>query len=447
MARITRQAVLKWAALVALGGASAASSAQSLVEMAELAQNYDAPWLSSRAALDAAEHKGAQAKSGLLPTVGAQAGASYTNLQVHPRIPGLKENMPQQTAGINASQPLYRPANLITYQQGQRNVELARAQLDAATQDLLVRVSQAYFDVLAAQDTLATVQAQKRAVQEQLEFAQRNFDIGAATITDTREAQARRDLVDAQEIAAANDLQVKQLALEQVVGKSPLRPQPLAQPVQLPAVQPASVAPWVEQAENDQPLVRQARIAMDMAEMETRKAETGHLPTVDLQASYGVQRNPEGTATIPIGNRIHQGQVGVTLNMPLFAGFAVQNRVKETLSLEEKARADLDNARRQSAQAARSAFFGVQSGLGQVKALEAAVASSQSALEANQLGYQVGVRINVDVLNAQSQLYQAQRDLAQARYNVLMGQLKLRQAAGQLQVQDIHNLNQLIAKP
>lgn len=435
------------AALLSMGLASAPASAQSLVEMVELAQGFDAPWLSSRAALDAAEHKGAQAKSGLLPSVGAQAGANYTRTEVHPNIPGMLNSAHQQSAAIQASQPLFRPANAIAYRQGQRNVELARAQLDAATQDLLVRVSQGYFDVLAAQDTLTTVQAQKRAVGEQLEFAQRNFDIGAATITDTREAQARHDLVDAQEIAATNDLQVKRLALEQLVGKSPLQPQPLAQPVQLPALQPASVAPWVEQAENEQPLVRQARLALDMAELETRKAETGHLPTVDLQASYGVQRNPDGTSTIPIKNRIHQGQVGVTLNMPLFAGFAVQNRVKETLSLEEKARADLDNARRQSAQAARQAFYGVQSGTGQVKALEAAVASSQSALEANQLGYQVGVRINVDVLNAQSQLYQAQRDLAQARYNVLVGQLKLRQAAGQLQMQDIHSLNQLIAKP
>lgn len=343
---ITRQAVWKWALVAVMGGAAGASSAQSLVEMAEVAQGYDAQWLSSRAALDAAEHKGAQAKSGLLPTLGAQAGATYTNLQVHPHLAAIKENMAQQTLGVNASQPLYRPANVITYRQGQRNVELGRAQLHAATQDLLVRVSQAYFDVLGAQDTLHTVQAQKRAVQEQLEFAKRNFEIGTSTITDTREAEARRDLTDAQEIAALNDLQVKRLALEQIVGRSPLSPQPLAQPVQLPPLLPSTVNTWVEQAENEQPMVRQARLALDVAELETRKAETGHLPTVDLQASYGIQRNPDGTATIPIGNRINQAQVGVAVTVPLFAGFAVQNRVKETLSLEEKSRADLENARR-----------------------------------------------------------------------------------------------------
>ena len=138
--------------------------------------------------------------------------------------------------------------------------------------------------------------------------------------------------------------------------------------------------------------------------------------------------------------------VGVSFNMPLFAGYAIQNRVKETLALEEKARSDLDGARRAVSQFTRSAFFGVQSGQGQVKALEAAEASSQSALEANQLGYQVGVRINIDVLNAQSQLYQTKRELAQARYNVLLGTLKLRQATGTLTEADVQRIDALLAK-
>lgn len=134
----------------------------------------------------------------------------------------------------------------------------------------------------------------------------------------------------------------------------------------------------------------------------------------------------------------------MVLNVPLFAGFAVQNRVKETISLEEKARADLQEAQRNIAQATRTAFYGVESGYAQVQALEAAVTSSQSALEANQIGYEVGVRINIDVLNAQSQWYQAQKDLAQARYNHLLGQLQLRQAAGSLSLQDVQAINALL---
>ena len=418
------------------------AQAQSLSELAALARSYDAPWQAARAQLDAAGSRAEQARAGLLPSAGLSAGASYARTDVN--RPSVELNAPTQQASLNASQPLYRPANRITFEQGQRGVDIARAQLDTASQDLLVRVSQAYFDVLAAQDTLAFVKAQKSAVTEQRAFAQRNFEIGTATVTDSREAQARFDLVAAQEIAAENDLLVKRLALDQLVGRAGTVPLPLAQPVQLPALAPAEVTAWVRSAEELQPQVRQAAIALDVARLETRKAETGHLPTVDLQAGYAVSRNPRGTVTAPhLSSRSTNASVGVALNLPLFAGFAVQNRVKETLSLEEKATADLDNARRTVAQSARAAFYGVQSGRGQVAALQAAEASSQSALEANQLGYQVGVRINIDVLNAQSQLFQTRRDLAQARYNVLMGSLRLRQAAGTLSDDDLRNLDAL----
>ena len=237
------------------------------------------------------------------------------------------------------------------------------------------------------------------------------------------------------------------LALDQLVGATGAQPRPLAQPVQLPPVQPASVAHWVLTAQDQHPGVRQAALALDVARLETRKAETGHRPTIDLQASYAIQRNPNGTVTTPnVNTRTNNASVGLALNLPLFAGFAVQNRVKETLALEQKAEADLETVRRTVAQATRSAYFGVQSGIGQAKALEAAEQSSQSALDANKLGYQVGVRINIDVLNAQSQLFQTKRDLAVARYNVLLGQLKLRQAAGTLTLDDVSALNALLAK-
>lgn len=425
---------------------TAPAQAQSLSELVELARGYDAPWQAAKAQFDATGSRAEQARAGLLPSVGLTGGASYARTDV--TRPPVDLSAPSQSAGLQASQPLYRPANRITFEQGQRSLDLAQAQLDAAGQDLLVRVSQAYFDVLAAQDALTVVQAQKAAVSEQLAFAKRNFELGNATITDSHEAQARYDLVSAQEIATGNELQVKRLALDQTVGRPATTPRPLALPVQLPPVLPADVNAWVRTAEELQPQVRQATVALDVARLETKKAETGHLPTVDLQAGYSVQRNPNGTPTVPnIHSRVKQATVGVALNMPLFAGFAVQNRIKETLSLEDKALADLDNARRSVAQATRAAYFGVQSGISQVKALEAAEASSQSALDANRLGYQVGVRINIDVLNAQSQLFQTRRDLAQARYNVLLGSLKLRQAAGTLTADDVQAVDALLAKP
>ena len=424
---------------------SAPAQAQSLMALIDSARSYDAPWQSAKAQLDAATSRAAQARAGLLPSAGLSAGLARGQTSVS--APPIDRSLTTQTVGINASQPLYRPANRITLQQGLRGIEVAQAQLDGVMQDLLVRVSQGYFDVLAAQDTLAFVQAQKAAVSEQLAAAKRNFEVGTSTVTDSREAQARYDLVVAQEIAAENDLRVKKLALDQLVGQTGTQPVPLALPLQLPTVQPSDVAAWVQQAQDGQPLVRQARIALDVAQLETQKAATGHLPTVDLQVGYNVQRSPNGTLSAPgINSRTNSASVGVALNLPLFAGFAVQNRIKETLALEDKARADLENLRRSAAQNTRAAFFGVQSGQGQVKALEAAEASSQSALDANKLGYQVGVRINIDVLNAQSQLYQTKRDLAQARYNVLLGTLKLRQAAGTLADTDVQAIDALLAK-
>ena len=431
---------------LALGTALVApAQAQSLVELLNAARGYDAPWQSAKAQLDASIARADQARAGLLPSAALSYGVARTNTDVS--APPIAVSMTTHNLGINAAQPLFRPANRITLQQGLRGVDVAQAQLDAATQDLLVRVSQGYFDVLAAQDTLTFVLAQKAAVSEQLAAAKRNFEVGTSTITDTREAQARYDLVTAQEVAADNDLRVKKLALDQLVGQAGTQPLPLALPLPLPALEPADVSVWVQQAQTDQPLVRQAAIALDVARLETEKAQTGHLPTVDLQAGYSVQRSPDGTMTLPgINSRVKNASIGVALNLPLFAGFAVQNRVKETLALEDKARADLDDLRRTIAQNTRAAFYGVQSGQGQVKALEAAELSSQSALEANQLGYQVGVRINIDVLNAQSQLYQTKRDLAQARYNVLLGTLKLRQAAGTLTEADVQAIDALLIK-
>ena len=431
---------------LALGAALCApAQAQSLLELVKSARTYDTAWQSARAQLDAAARKADQARAGLLPSAALTWGLTRSNVELSK--PRIENTGTVQTVGINASQPLYRPANRITLEQGQRGVDVAQAQLDAATQDLLVRVSQAYFDVLAAQDTLTFVQAQKAAVSEQLAAAKRNFEVGTTTVTDSREAQARYDLVIAQEIAAENDLRVKSLALDQLVGITGTKPLPLALPVQLPSVVPDNLTTWVDTARDQQPGVRQAAIALDIARLETKKAETGHLPTVDLQAGYNVTRNLHGTITSPgVTARSNAASVGVALNLPLFAGFAVQNRVKETLALETKAEADLETARRNVAQATRAAFYGVQSGQVQVQALQAAEASSQSALDANRLGYQVGVRINIDVLNAQSQLYQTKRDLAQARYNVLLGGLKLRQAAGTLSQQDIEAVNALLAK-
>jgi outer membrane protein len=429
---------------LALGAIYTPAQAESLLELYEMARANDAAWQSAKSQHEANLARAAQAKAGILPAAGLSA--SHVRSHVENNNPVVERGFTTQNATISASQPLYRPANFATYRQGKRQAELAQFQLTQASQELIIRVSQAYFDVLAAQDTLTFVRAQKAAVAEQLASAKRNFEVGTSTITDTREAQARYDLVLAQEIAAENELRVRKLALDTVVGRPEIRPNPLPVPLNVPPPQPADPEAWVQQAEAASPAILQAKTNVEIAELEVDKARAGHKPTLDLTANYGVTRNRNGSASSPLESKPESGNVGVLFNLPLFAGFATQNRVRETLALEDRARSDLENARRTVAQTVRTAYFGVVSGQGQVRALEAAEASSQSALDANRLGYQVGVRINIDVLNAQSQLFQTKRDLAQARYNVLLGHLKLRQANGTLQPEDLARLNTLLAK-
>jgi len=421
------------------------AQAQSLVDLYESARAFDAGYLSARLQYDANLARADQALANILPTAGLAAGVTRTDFQTS-LLPTLSRPFSAENATLSASQPLYRPGNWAAYEQGKKQVYLAQAQLDTAEQDLIVRTSQAYFDALASQDSLTFVKAQKAAVAEQLASAQRNFEVGTATITDSREAQARYDLVIAQEIAAENDLRVKKLALDQLVGKTGTQPLGLAAPLVLPTVVPVEANAWVLQSETVHPSILQARNNFDIAELEVTKAEAGHKPTLDLVASYGGTRNPNGTFTTTANSNTTTTTVGLSFNVPLFAGFATQNRIRETLSLSDKARTDLEGARRSVALSTRTAFFGLVSGQGQVKALEAAELSSQSALDANKLGYQVGVRINIDVLNSQSQLFQTKRDLARARYDVLIGGLRLRQANGTLKREDLLAINGLLVK-
>jgi outer membrane protein len=443
------------AAALALGAVPFAQ-AQSLQELYDTARGYDATYLAARAVADSAQAKADQAHALRRPSVSATVGVNRSTSETTASGTTTADLTTRAaSANLNAAQSLFNRANDATISQADLGVDAAKADLEIAEQELIVRVAQFYFDVLAAQDALTTAQANKKAISEQLASAKRNFEVGTTTITDTREAQARFDLATAQEIFAENDLLTKRIALDQLVGRTGVQPKQLAVPVVLPPVLPADVNAWVAQTETA-PNVRKARIGYDVAQLETSKARAGHLPTAGLSASYGRGRsNPVGsqlsqTTGQPVGvdywGNSTQTSIGVQVNIPLFAGFSVQNRVKETLSLEEQSRNILEAARRSVAQATRQTFFGVQSQQARVKALEAAESSNQLALEATQLGYKVGVRVNLDVLNAQTQLFNARSELAKARYDVLVNSLRLRQAAGQLRPEDLAALNALLVK-
>jgi len=436
--------------LLALAGAFAGSArAQSLQELYDAARGYDATYLASRALLDSAQYRVEQARSLQRPSVGLQVQATRSNSDT-PYSGTLHSGSTSQAAALSASQTLYNRANGATIGQAEKTYDVARADFESAEQDLIVRVSQAYFDVLAAQDTLSTTRTSKAAIAEQLASAKRNFEVGTATITDTREAQARFDLATAQEIAADNDLRTKGIALDQLVGRNGIAPKGLLVPVVLPPA-PGVVDEWVLRAQGEHPTIRKARLGLEIAQLETEKARAGNLPVVTLSGSYArnhasVSADTRGSPPFSDSGNGSSSSIGVTMTLPLYAGGSIQNRIKETIALEDKSRNDLEAASRGIAQGTRQLYFAVQSGQAQVKALEAAESSTQLALEATQLGYKVGVRVNLDVLNAQTQLFTTQRDLAKARYDVLVGGLRLRQAAGVLKPDDVAALNQLLAR-
>ena len=428
---------------VALAAAAALPArAQNLVALYEAARAFDAGYQSAQYQFEATVAKSEQARAGTLYKIDLTATASIGAIDGN--ASKKQSGYDGQSATLNASQPLYSPGNQIAFEQSKRQIDVEEQKLLSAEQDLIMKLSTAYFDVLASQDSLAYLLAQKAAVTEQLASAKRNFEVGTATITDTREAEARFDLVVAQEIAGRNDLQVKKLALDQLVGKTNSAPLPVKLPLQLPPVMPGDVAAWVQKSEEMHPAVRQSRLAFEVAQMEAKKAQAATLPTLDLTGNLNMANN-NGTASSDASSRTTTAAVGLSFKMPLFSGYAIENRIKEALALEEKARTDLEAVKRSVAQASRAAFFGLLSGQGQVKALQAAEASSQSALDANKLGYQVGVRINIDVLNSQSQLFDTKAKLAKARYDVLLGGLKLHQASGILKAEDLKQVNTLLA--
>jgi outer membrane protein len=430
--------------LLALALASSGASALDLLQAYRDALQYDSQFASARLQRDAGRERQVQGRAALLPQAGFNATVAKVNGEGSSNASGIptpfKLDYTDQRYVLQLKQPLYNLGSFIAYDQSKLQVAAGEVQFEQSRIDLTLRVAQAYFEMLTAQDAIAFIQAQKVAIAEQLESAKRNFEVGTATITDTHEAQARFDLAQAQEIAALNDLEVKRHQLSLLTGQTPALLRGLSPSVKLASPEPATVEQWVVNAEAGNIGVVAQGLATEIAKLDIRRASAGHLPTVDAVASYTDSKS--AFLSSPFSSKVTN--IGVQLNIPIFSGYATSSQVTQAIALEEKARADLDTARRSAAQGARTAFLGVQSGLSQVRALEAAERSSQLALEANKLGYEVGVRINIDVLNAQQQLYSTRRDLAKARYDTLVAGLKLKAAAGALSEADLAEINALL---
>jgi len=342
------------------------------------------------------------------------------------------------------TQPLYRPQNFAQYNQGELQARQAESQFGLAGQDLILRVAQAYFDLLAAEDTLALVRAQKTAISEQLAQARRNFEVGTATITDTHEAQARYDLSTAQEISALNDREARRRALQQLTGKEYATLKALRSDIKLSPPNPNIMQSWVDLAEKQSFPVLIQEAVTEISSLEAKRNSAAHLPTLDLVGGYSYT-NQTGSQFTGIGSDITNASFGVQLALPIYAGGGLNSREREAAANYQRSRQDLENARRSAALAARQAYLSVISGQAQVSALRQALVSSNSALDSNKLGYEVGVRINIDVLNAQQQVFLTQQNLAQAIYNTVIGHLQLKASAGSLRDEDVEEINRVLA--
>lgn len=443
------------ALLLAGGSAPALAAAADLLAMTRDALLNDPTYASARFNQQATAEAEPQARANLLPNLSASVAEQANRIDFRTNGGAAAEQAgyaPFERTfnawgpALNLSVPLYNAQYWDGLSQAKLIVKQSEAQLEQARVDLLVRVAQAYFDVLAAQDALQALRENKKAVSEQLAQAKREFELGTKTIVDTHEAKARYDQIDAQEQVALGDLQIRQAALRAIVGHDPGELAGLRDSVRLEPPRPNDADTWAHDAEQSNYSVLAARAGSEIARYGLQSARDAYLPQLNVTGSIQYTRSDNGSLYIPINTNITSSVLGVTLTVPVFTGGAIQSKVRQAHALDDRAAEDLEFARRSAALAARQAYTGVNYGLAQVQALESAEVSARIQLDSTVVGYHVGVRINLDVLNANTQLFNTQRDLKRARYDFLVNGLKLKAAAGVLQDDDVLAVNAMLQR-
>jgi outer membrane protein len=433
---------------LAIFGLPMGANALDLAQAWQLALNNDPTYQAARASYRASMQKLPQAMAGLLPGV----NGSLTGAYIESRATGpLNQvfNSGRSAWTLALTQPVFDWSALQTYEQSKMVVAGAEIQLQLAYQDLMLRVSQAYFEVLARQDTLEALKAEQRSIGEQLAASKRRFELGDATVTDALEAQARFDLISANIIGLENELRNAEDSLARIIGRQPMSSSLFALPygVDLPPPQPSQLNPWSEQARSANLDVVRSQIQTRITEYDIQIAKAGHYPTVNITASS--TSNTVGNSQIRpfYSGRTIDNSVALTLSVPIYSGGRVSANVVEKAELQQKSVYDLEAVRRRAVQLSREYYNGVQAGLARIRGLQAAEKSSLASLRANMTGYQIGVRINLDVLDAQRQLFATKRDLANARYQTLVTSLRLRANSGVLSEVDLMTVNKLLKAP
>lgn len=464
-----RMKQLSTALLLAALSLALPSHGESLLDIYELALENDALLKSQEAQYLANIEQENIARSPLLPQVNVGYGytdtvAKSTSQQIlgfsQLGVPTVGEGFNKsdtETKGydVSLSQTLFNLSAWFTYKSGQAFSQQAEAELEANTQDLIVRVVEAYFGVLRAQDNLSAAQAQERAFERQLEQSQQRFEVGLIAITDVYEAEAARDLSQVQRIVEENNVAVAQERLSVLTGQSHGELFRLSEEFGIKIPEPADRAAWVDFALENNARLAASRYAEESARQGANAGKAGHAPTVtatyqysDTETSGSRIADPAPIFLVDPQSEQTRESIGVRVDWPLFSGGRISATRRQSEQRYLAAKESRINLQRSTITAARSLHMTVVSDVSRVNARQQAIKSTQSALDATEAGYEVGTRNIVDVLNAQNKVFSAERDYSNSRYDFIINSLKLKQNAGTLSPEDISSLdNNLVAPP
>lgn len=434
-----RVAVKLFASTALLLG-STVTHAEDLLEIYRSAQESDPQLLAAEAGNQAAQEVRAQSRAALLPQVNLVAGVNQNSIDVLESNTGPTFDETYTSNGYTVSlvQTIYHHEYYVQLRQADARIAQANAQYESAKQGLILRVASAYFNLLGAQDSLASAEATKRAIAQQLRQTQQRFDVGLSAITDVHEAQAAYDSAVAAELAAQSQLDNARENLREIIGREPAALAILKEDMPLPPPEPADIQQWVDNAQQQNLSLLAAEAAARAAEEELNRRRAGHYPTLDLVGSHNYNDSTDYT----FGSEQVTNTIGLQLNVPIYSGGLTTAQTREARALYTQAQEAHEQQRRATVREARSAYLGVTTGISQVQARKQALASAQTALEATQAGFEVGTRTIVDVLDAQRIRDTAQSDYLRARYDYLLATLQLKQAAGSLSEADIVVINE-----
>ncbi len=427
--------------------------AQDLSETYELALQNDPILKQAKANQLANGESRPQSIARLLPNIAANSLESRDwlgNEKYHGRTNHLDDDSdyrgPSQdywifAFNIKLTQPLFHWDDWIQLSQSDNQIAKAEADYQAVQQKLMVRTTEAYFNVLSAQDTAELILTEKQSISRQLDQAKQRFEVGINTITDVYEAQAGYDEAIAKELEAVHDLENKKEALREIIGDNEVQLNSLGSTLPLLKPEPANIADWSNSAETNNFNIISAFNKAEFSRKSIDVQRAGHLPQLDMVASYSVSDDNSTS-----GFRGNTQAIGVQLNVPLYEGGAVNSRTRQASYQYEAAKENLIAVKRAVKREVKDAYNGVLSNIGRVEALKAAVTSAESALEASEVGFEVGTRTMVEVLAEQRNLYRTKRDLYRSRYDYLINSIKLKQASSNLTQNDLEQINRLLVK-